>query len=49
MKTFIFGDKNSSMTITISADNDDDALSEIWEYFENYGVSQLRLLEEVED
>lgn len=45
MKTFIFTAKNISITVTISSENKEDSLREIQQYFENYGIDDLRLLE----
>lgn len=45
MKTFVFTAKNSSICVTISADNKEDALQEIQEYFDDYGTEDLRLEE----
>lgn len=41
-KTFFFTAKNSSICVTISAENEDDALMEIQEYFDENGVNDLR-------
>jgi len=48
-KTFLFAAKNSSICVTISADNEDDALAEIGEYFDNHGTSDLRLESEEDE
>jgi phosphotransferase system HPr-like phosphotransfer protein len=41
--------KNSGITVCITAENENDALMEIMEYFDENGTSDLRLEEEVED
>lgn len=41
-KTFVFYAKNSSIIVSISADNQDDALAEIREYFDDNGTEDLR-------
>lgn len=42
---FIFAARNSSIIVTISADNEEDAKAEISEYFDNYGTEDLRFEE----
>lgn len=44
--TFIFTAKNSSITIIISAENEEDAKAEIGEYFDDYGTEYLKNLNE---
>ena len=47
-KTFLFVAKNSSICVTISADNEEDALQEIQEYFDDDGVDDLKLEKDYE-
>jgi phosphotransferase system HPr-like phosphotransfer protein len=49
MKNYLFIAKNSSIRVCITAENENDALMEIMEYFDKNGISDLRLEEEVED
>ena len=45
-KTFVFTAKSSSIVITISAENVDDALAEIAEYFDDNATEDLRCEDE---
>lgn len=48
-KTFVFAAKNSSICVTISGDNEDDALADIDDYFNDHGVTDLRLESEEDE